>query len=96
MEAIGSTFFEAVVTIVDQIIGIYIWVIIIAAIVSWVRPDPFNPFVQVLWRLTEPVYAQIRRLFPTVFAGIDFAPIIVILVLQFVKLFLVKLLYQLI
>jgi YggT family protein len=44
-------------------------------------------------RLTQPVYAFIRRYIPTVIGGIDLAPIIVILVLQFLVLFVVKILF---
>lgn len=93
---IFSTFISAIVTLLDQIIGLYIWVVIIAAVISWVRPDPYNPIVQVLYRLTEPVYAWIRRYIPTTFSGVDFAPIILILALQFTRLFFIQLLYKLV
>lgn len=93
---VGTTFLQAIVTLFDQIISLYIWVVIIAAVVSWVRADPYNPIVQLLYRLTEPVYAKIRRMMPTVYAGVDFAPIILILALQFIKLFFIKLLYGLV
>ena len=90
-----STFILAVAQLLSTVITIYIWVVIIAALITWVRPDPYNPIVQVLMRLTEPVYAFIRRYIPTVIGGIDLAPIIVILGLQFLDLFVVKLLVQL-
>ncbi len=90
-----STFVQALAQILHMAISIYIWVVIIAALVSWVRPDPYNPIVQTLYRLTEPVYAWIRRYIPTVIGGIDLAPLIVILGLQFIDLFLVKLLFEL-
>jgi YggT family protein len=89
-----STFLQAVAQILDMVVSLYIWVIIIAALISWVRPDPYNPIVQVLHRLTEPVYATIRRYIPTMIGGIDLAPIIVILALQFFKLFFIQLLFQ--
>ncbi|WP_456403816.1 YggT family protein [Hydrogenimonas sp.] len=90
-----STFVQAFAQILHMVISIYIWVVIIAALVSWVRPDPYNPIVQTLYRLTEPVYAWIRRYVPTVVGGIDLAPLIVIIGLQFLDLFLVKLLFEL-
>ncbi|WP_457592521.1 YggT family protein [Hydrogenimonas sp.] len=90
-----STFVQALAQILHMVISIYIWVVIIAALVSWVRPDPYNPIVQTLYRLTEPVYAWIRRYIPTVVGGIDLAPLIVIIGLQFIDLFLVKLLFEL-
>ena len=68
--------------IFHSILSIYIWVIIIAALLSWVKPDPYNPIVQMLTRLTEPAYVLVRRTIPTVFNGIDLAPLIIIIGLQ--------------
>ncbi|MGD9596368.1 YggT family protein [Wolinella succinogenes] len=92
---IFSTLIEAIAQILHMILNLYMWVIIIAALISWVRPDPYNPIVQILSRLTEPLYYQLRRKIPTVFSGIDLAPLIVIIALQFLDLFLVKLLFGL-
>ncbi|MCL9822581.1 YggT family protein [Helicobacter colisuis] len=89
-----STFIQAVAQIMSMAINIYIWIVIIAALISWVRPDPYNPIVQILYKLTEPVYTKIRRFIPTIISGIDITPIIVILALQFINLFFVKLLYS--
>ena len=71
-----SALIYAIVNVIHTIISIYIWIVIIAALVSWVRPDPYNPIVQALYRLTEPVYAWIRRYIPTVVGGIDLAPLV--------------------
>ncbi len=70
---------------ISVIIGIYIWVVIIAALITWVQPNPYNPIVRFLWNLTEPVYRWIRRYIPTVFGGFDIAPIILILALEFLQ-----------
>ena len=91
-----STFLEAIAHILHMVINIYIWVVIISALISFVRPDPYNPIVQILYRLTNPVYAFIRRFLPTIISGIDVAPVIVILALQFIDLFAVKLLFALV
>ena len=88
-----STLFSAIANILNIIVTVYTWVIIAAALVSWVRPDPSSPVVQLLYRLTEPVYSFIRRYIKTVFNGIDFAPLIVLLVLQFLNQFLIRLLF---
>lgn len=74
-------------TLLVNIIFLYKWVIIIAAILSWVQPDPYNPIVQMLYRLTEPAYAFVRRFIPTVFGGMDMAPLILIFALQFLEIF---------
>lgn len=75
-------------TILVTIISLYKWVVIISALLSWVQPDPYNPIVQMLYRLTEPAYAVVRRYIPTVFGGMDMAPLILIFALQFLEIFL--------
>ncbi len=79
--------------IVHTLINVYIWVIIIAALLTWVRPDPTNPIVQVLYRLTEPAYMLVRRYIPTVFNGIDLAPLILIVGLQIIDVVFTRLLF---
>ncbi|MEA3314699.1 MAG: YggT family protein [Campylobacterota bacterium] len=74
-------------TIFISIITLYKWVVIISAILSWVQPDPYNPIVQMLSRLTEPAYALIRRYIPTTFGGMDMAPLILLFALQFLEIF---------
>jgi len=76
--------------IVHSLLTVYIWIVIIGALLSWVRPDPYNPIVQIIYRLTEPAYALIRRMFPTVFNGLDLAPLILIVLLQVIDVILVN------
>ncbi|MGB6329622.1 MAG: YggT family protein [Halarcobacter sp.] len=82
---------SSVFTVVLSLVFLYKWVIIISAVLTWVKPDPYNPIVQMLYRLTEPAYSFVRKFIPTVFGGMDFAPIIVIFVLIFLETFLGKL-----
>ncbi len=79
---------NSIFTVILTIIFLYKWIIIISAILSWVRPDPYNPIVQMLYRLTEPAYALVRKFIPTVFGGIDLAPIILIFIFIFLETFL--------
>ena len=88
-----DAFISSVLTVVLSVVVLYKWVIIISALLTWVKPDPNNPIVQMLYRLTEPAYALIRRYVPTVFGGMDLAPIILILVLIFLETFLSKLFF---
>jgi len=81
----------AFMTIILSILALYKWVIIISALLSWVQPDPYNPIVQMLYRLTEPAYAFVRRYIPTVFGGMDMAPLILIFGIQFLEIFLTNL-----
>ncbi|MGJ0493574.1 YggT family protein [Aliarcobacter cryaerophilus] len=88
-----DAFVYSLLTIVVTVISLYKWVVIISAILSWVKPDPYNPVVQMLYRLTEPVYAKIRRVIPTTFGGLDLAPLILIFALQFLEIFLQKIFF---
>ena len=65
-----------------SLINIYIWIIIINALLSFVNPDPYNPIVQFLNRITQPAYNLVRKFIPTTFNGLDLAPLIIIIVLQ--------------
>ncbi len=76
--------------IVHSLITVYIWILIIGALLSWVRPDPYNPIVQIIYRLTEPAYKLLRRFMPTVFNGLDLAPIILIVALNIIDVILVN------
>ncbi len=93
MFVIGN-FIEALARILDLGLTIYMWLIIIRAIISWVNPDPYNPIVRFLYKATEPVLYQVRRLIPMRGIGIDFSPIIVIIVIVFLQSFLVRTLLQ--
>lgn len=76
--------------IVHSLVTVYIWIVIIGALLTWVRPDPYNPIVQTIYRLTQPAYDLIRRLMPTVFNGIDLAPIILIVALNVIDVILIN------
>ncbi len=66
------------------VIEVYIWVVIIAALLSFVNPDPYNPVVQFLYRVTNPAYSFVRKLMKTNFNGLDLAPLVIIIGLQVV------------
>ncbi len=76
--------------ILDIALSIYMWIIIIRALLSWVNPDPYNVIVQFLYSITEPVMVRVRQLLPMSGVGIDFSPIIVILGIIFLQEFVVK------
>ena len=79
----------AVAKILNVALTVYMWIIIARAVLSWVSPDPRNRIVHLLYQLTEPVLWQIRRRLPLRGVSIDISPIIVILVILFVRYFLI-------
>ena len=86
-----NALFYALVQTLHTVINLYIWIVIISSLLTFVRPDPYNPIVQVLNRLTEPVLAFIRNKMPFVlFSGIDLSPLVVILGLQLVDNFMMR------
>ena len=87
MFIIGN-FLSAIAVILDTVLTIYMWIIIITALMSWVNPDPYNPIVRFLHGVTEPVLSPIRRMIGYGL-GVDFSPMVVILGILFVKYFLV-------
>ena len=79
----------ALATVLDIVLQMLLIVIFINALLSWVRPDPSNPIVMFLDRVSDLVCDPIRRLFPTTLSGIDFAPFIAMLAIWFTRMFLV-------
>ncbi|HEX9286936.1 MAG TPA: YggT family protein [Thermoanaerobaculia bacterium] len=83
---VGSAFAAAVLQVVFAILQVIQWLVIIAAVISWVNPDPRNPIVQFLYRTTEPILRPFRRILPPRrTGGIDLSPILVILLILFLK-----------
>ena len=89
-----SQFFVALARLVDLVLVAYMWIIIARAIISWVNPDPYNPIVRFLYRVTEPVLRPVRRRLPTMQMGLDLSPMIVLLGIYFLKEFLVPVLFN--
>jgi len=89
-----GNFLAATAKILDIVLVLYLWVIIIRALLSWVSPDPYNPIVQFLYSITEPLLYRVRQMVPMSGMGIDFSPILVILAIVFLQSFLVNSLAQ--
>ena len=94
MFALGNLF-SALAQILDTIITIFWWLIIVRALISWVNPDPYNPIVVFLYRITEPVLAPFRKIMPSWNIGLDLSPLLAILCLMFIRYFLVQSLFGL-
>jgi len=78
-------FLMAVANVLNFVLLFFMWIVIARAILSWVNPDPYNPIVRFIHNVTEPVLYQVRKKIPINFGGIDFSPIIVILVVYFLR-----------
>ncbi len=91
-----SNLISSVANILDVLLSIVYWLVIIRALISWVNPDPGNAIVQFLYKTTDPILEPLRRRLPLNFRfGIDISPIIVILLIMFLKSFMIKSLFDL-
>jgi YggT family protein len=91
----SDAFVAGLVTVLFAILNTIKWLVIIAAVISWVNPDPRNPIVQFLYRTTEPMLRPFRKILPPGrTGGIDFSPILLILVIVFIEAFLSRLLMR--
>jgi YggT family protein len=89
-----SNLLTALAKIADILLTIYMYIVIGRAVISWVNPDPYNPIVNFLYRATEPVLGRVRRMIPYL-GGIDLSPLIVLLVIYFLKEFVIRTIYLL-
>jgi len=85
----------AVATVLSYVLEIYIWVVIIAAILSWFNISPYNPIVRFLRAVTDPVLNPIRKVIGRSLGPFDISPIIVILAIIFIQKFLIRSLIEL-
>lgn len=88
-----GNFLMAVATLLNFVLGAYIWVVIARAVITWVNADPHNPIVRFLRQVTDPLLVKIRRVVP-VMGGLDVSPMILILIIIFLQSFLVPTLQQ--
>ena len=100
---VAGNFLEALAGLLDTVLTLYVWVIVARSVISWVNADPHNPIVRdphnpivrVLRNLTDPVLDRLRQAVPMAFGGIDMAPVVAIVILWFLRAFLVTSLYDL-
>lgn len=77
---------SAIALVLGSLLNIYFWIVVIAAVLTWVRPDPYNPIVRTLRLLTEPVFYRVRKWLPfTYTSGLDFSPMVVLLAIELIN-----------
>lgn len=80
--------FWAIPALVSLLFSIFLFAILIRVILSWVNPDPYNPGMQLLNRVTDPLLRPAQRRVPLI-AGIDLSPMLVMLVLVLAEMLIV-------
>jgi YggT family protein len=87
---VAGDFLIAVASIIEKLLSVYMLIVVVRALVSWVRPDPHNPIVRFLNALVDPVTYRISRIIPTRIGMVDISPLILIALIWFVQSFLVR------
>jgi len=85
---------QAISAVLGIVLNIALIVVIARAILSWVSPDPYNPIVRIINQLSEPILFPIRKRVPYM-GGIDWSPIIALMIIYFLDIFLVQTLSRL-
>jgi len=70
--------------VIDIAFTLYSFAIIARSLLPWFQVDPYHPAVQFLIQITEPLLAPIRRSIPTM-GGLDFSPMVALLILWFIE-----------
>ncbi|OGX40331.1 MAG: hypothetical protein A3C53_03115 [Omnitrophica WOR_2 bacterium RIFCSPHIGHO2_02_FULL_68_15] len=82
---------QAVAVILDRVLQLYSFVVLVAVLISWVSPDPFNPIIRFLRSVTEPVFEWVRHRLPFAVIGtLDLSPMLVFFFIWFARMFLVN------
>ena len=69
----------------NTLLWLYFWTVIIAAILTWIEPNPYNPIVRFIYAVTEPVFDWVREHLPVIFGGLDLSPLVVIIFIEFLQ-----------
>ncbi|CDI02437.1 conserved membrane hypothetical protein [Candidatus Competibacter denitrificans Run_A_D11] len=85
--SIWSVLLLTLVELLKLLINIYLWSVVIQALLSWFNPDPYHPATRLLTQLTAPLLRPARRWLPPI-SGVDLSPMLVIVALIFVSLLL--------
>lgn len=94
--AILGLFIITIAKVLKIFLDAYSFVVLAAVIISWFRPDPYNPIVRFIVQITEPVFTAVRRRLPAVFfrTSIDFTPLIIFVLITVVDTFVVGSLWE--
>lgn len=80
--------------LIELLFNLYLFAIIIAAILSWLTPRTYNPAASLLYSLTEPVLRFFRRISPPI-GGVDLSPMIALIAIQLTKMIILPPIQQL-
>ena len=87
--AFEGLFVLTIAHLIKEVIYVYIFIILIQVVISWINPGAYNPATVIMYQLSEPVLKPARRLIPAA-GGFDFSPLVVLIGLQLMIILLVS------
>lgn len=79
-------------TAIDLLDWVLSLAIVLRVLFSWIRPNPSNVFVRLVYQVTEPILAPLRRIIPP-FAGIDITPMVALMLLELARRLVISILF---
>lgn len=83
-----GAFAWSVPALIELVINIFLFAVLIRVVLSWVNPDPYNPGVGLITRITDPIMRPAQRAVPPI-SGIDLSPMLVMIGLVLLQMLLV-------
>jgi YggT family protein len=88
---------SVLITVVSLAFQIYEFIILIRVLLSWINPDPFrptldHPIIRILYRITDPVLAPLRRIIPPIGGTVDISPVVALIILEIARQIVIRLL----
>ncbi len=91
---VWTNFVLWVAQVLEGALDLYFWIVLAAVVMSWIEPNPYNPIVRAVYAMTEPLFDWIREHLPVLFGGIDFSPLVVVMLISFLSKYLIPTLTQ--
>ncbi len=85
-----GNFLIAIANILHGLVWFATVMVFARVILSWVNADPYNPIVRFILTSTDPLLKPLQQRFKLVWGSIDFTPLVLLLLLNFVSMFLVQ------
>jgi YggT family protein len=82
-----------IIELADGLLTVYKYVLIASALVSWVSPDPYNPIVNFLYKVTEPLLKRIRKVMPDT-GAVDLSPLVAFALIYVVQIVVLNTMYD--
>lgn len=89
MLAFSGLIILTVTHLLKTILYIYLFIIIVQVIISWINPDAYNPITMIMYQLSEPILRPVRRTIPSA-GGFDFSPLIILVIINLLMILLIS------